>query len=76
MQDNISLFGEVPQWNIHPNPSKDDTKAENVLAGHQSGISTVAKVTRPPMLTVTSVKEQSFQLCLLSPTRHVLLWLL
>lgn len=73
LEENVSLCGEVPQWNIHPHPSKDGAKAENVLAGPQSGISTVAKVTRPPMSTITSVTEQSFQLCLLFSTRRVLL---
>lgn len=33
--ENFSLLDEVPLWNIHPHPSEDGAKAENVLAAFQ-----------------------------------------
>lgn len=39
LPDNISLSGQLcPLRNIRTHPSKDPAKAENVLAGRQSGI--------------------------------------
>lgn len=76
LRENISLVGGVPPRNIHLHPSKDGAKAENGLASHQSGISTAARVTRPPMLTVRSSVKGEFSTVSASPTCRVLLWLM